>query len=44
MCATTPAAVRSSLSEPKHIGYQGRFVHLQAFLKKCDDDEQEDLL
>ncbi|KAH8959830.1 hypothetical protein BDL97_06G097900 [Sphagnum fallax] len=44
MCATTPAAVRSSLSEPKHIGYQDWFVHLQAFLKKCDDDEQEDLL
>jgi hypothetical protein len=41
--ATTLPAVEaeSIMTEHKLLGYQERFIRLQAFLKKCDDDEQD---
>lgn len=41
--ATSPTEMESSTSEPKLLTYQERFVQLQAFLKKCDEDDQSDL-
>jgi len=43
--ATAAAQVETSTTEHKLLlCYQERFIRLQAFLKKCDDDKQEDFL
>ncbi|KAH8945807.1 hypothetical protein BDL97_12G060400 [Sphagnum fallax] len=43
--ATAATEVETSTTEHKLLlCYQERFIRLQAFLKKCDDDKQEDLL
>jgi hypothetical protein len=43
--AIAAAQVETSTTEHKLLlCYQERFIRLQAFLKKCDDDKQEDLL
>ncbi|CAM6060673.1 unnamed protein product [Sphagnum tenellum] len=39
--ATTLPAVEVESTEHNLLGYQERFIRLQAFLKKCDDDEQD---
>lgn len=40
----SPTEMESSTSEPKPLSYQERFVQLQVYLKKCDEDDQSYLL
>ncbi|KAG0565228.1 hypothetical protein KC19_8G175000 [Ceratodon purpureus] len=42
--AESPSEVERSGEEAKALGYQERFVQLQVFLKKCDEDDQSYLL
>lgn len=42
--AESPDEVECSVVEPKPMSAKDRFVQLQLFLKKCDDDDQSYLL
>ena len=42
--AESPGEVERGGEEAKALSYQERFVQLQVFLKKCDEDDQSYLL